>query len=343
MIKISSRGARILTKEVVCDGFYFNSRYRIQTHAHSDHTNKFATSLSKEVVATKPTLQILEVNHSIPLLLHRKNVHELSIGKEIEFDDCKIEFKDAMHMVGSVQVAVEGLDEVRYGYSGDFSVNACDNPIDVDYLLVDSTYGSPHSIRSFNQSEAFSCLFEIVGEHYLNKPIILNGKLGTIHKTINKICNAFPNLPILIGKNDEKMFEIFNNSGYRNENIFIDDQLDFKIIKIRHEGRYLRAYSSKSDLPSDISNYVYINLSGIFHRNSGPVAKHNGDQYTVAITDHADFEGTMRYVKSVNPKRVFTDPLSNPEHARLLSLEIRSEFKIKASVAEIDKSKNWGL
>jgi putative mRNA 3-end processing factor len=56
-------------------------------------------------------------------------------------------------MLGAAQVEVQLDSGLRLGYSGDFQW-PLDRPMEVDALVVDSTYGSPESIRQYTQAEA---------------------------------------------------------------------------------------------------------------------------------------------------------------------------------------------
>ena len=342
MIKISSTGAKVLNKLVSCDGFYCDSKFRVQTHAHSDHTRNFKSSLNQNVVATKPTLEILSQKNNLPKLLDRPHIYDLGVNESIEFDDCKIQFKDAMHMIGSVQVEVHYNNGQRIGYSGDFSAKAIENPIQVDVLLVDSTYGDPNSVRNFTQEQANNELIDVIGNNYLRGPIYLKGNMGPLQKSLSIINNEFPSLPILISSKDLNIMKVYNKYGYSISNFHIDNQLKKEIIDIRDENRYIKTYPNLSQIPSDISDHISINLSSIFHRRSGIITKHSDNHYTVSISEHADFNETIEYIKNVNPKFVFTDPSINNKYANNLAIEIKRLLSIDSKSAQVNQTYEWG-
>lgn len=342
MIKISSAGAKVLNQLVSCDGFYCDSKYRVQTHAHSDHTKKFASSLIHIIVATTPTLEILSKQNNILMLIDRPHVFNIGANESVEFEDCKIQFKDAMHMIGSVQVAIEYSNGDCIGYSGDFSAKAINNPIDVDYLLVDSTYGHPDSIRNFTQDEANQILINLIGDNYIRAPIYLKANMGTLQKTLSKINNAFPFLPILISKKEMEIFNIYNRNGYSLSNLHIDNPFKEDIIDIKDENKYIKIYSNKNELPSDTSDHISIKLSSIFHRNSGILTTHSDNHFTVSISEHADFNETIEYIRNVNPKFVYTDPSTSSKCANNLSKEIKRLLDIDSKSAKVNRTYEWG-
>jgi Cft2 family RNA processing exonuclease len=342
VINISSTGAKVLNNLVTCDGFYCDSRYRVQSHAHSDHTKKFASSLSQNIVATTPTLEILSTQQSIPGLIERPYVFSLGANDLIKFEDCKIIFKDAMHMIGSVQVAVEFSDGNSIGYSGDFSAEAINNPINVDYLLVDSTYGHPDAVRKFSQEEAKQALIDLVGNNFIKYPIYLKADMGTLQKALSILNNEFQFLPILMNKKDKEVFDIYNKNGYSFDNIHIDNPFKKEIIDIRDENKYIMFYNNKRDLPSDTSDHISIWIKCLYHRNSGPLTVHGDNSYTVAISDHADFNDTIDYIRNVKPKFVYTDPTTNKKYANNLSNEIKKLLGIKSKPAKVNLGYEWG-
>ena len=63
-------------------------------------------------------------------------------------------------MLGAVQVLVELEDGTRVGYSGDFQW-PIEDVIQVDALVVDSTYGKPANVRKFTQGECEERLIEV--------------------------------------------------------------------------------------------------------------------------------------------------------------------------------------
>ena len=106
--------------------------------------------------------------------------------------------------------------------------------------------------------------------------------------------------------------------------------------------RFIKPYTNKHELPSDTSDHISIKLSGMFHRNSGPVARHLNNHYTVAISDHADFNETLEYIDSVNPKMVLTDPSSGKDYANNLSTQIRNKLNIDSHIININRPGAWG-
>ena len=103
-------------------------------------------------------------------LAFRDNFHQVNRGNEWVLDDgSKLSLVPSNHMLGSCQVALEMPDGYRVGYSGDFGW-PLDEVIEVDELAVDSTYGSPRSVRRYAQTEAEESLINVVCGFWCRQP-----------------------------------------------------------------------------------------------------------------------------------------------------------------------------
>ena len=161
-IDVFGSGAVRLGTNVICDGFVEGYGFRVQTHVHDDHMAGFNTSKGRQDIYMSPeTFALLNAffDAEIP---HRSNLHKIQRGIEYELpDNSKLTLLPSNHMLGSCQVALELTNNRRVGYSGDFGW-PLDEVIQVDELVIDSTYGSPNSVRGYTQAEAEGCLLELV-------------------------------------------------------------------------------------------------------------------------------------------------------------------------------------
>ena len=151
LIDVMGSGAVILGPDVTSDGFHQDRRVRVQTHIHTDHMGDFSTSKSRDLVMSIPVKDLLARDH--PDFHFRANIHALQPGETWSYGGATIALQPAGHMLGASQVVVELSDGRRLGYSGDFSW-PLDRPIEVNALVVDATYGSPDSDRSYDQSDS---------------------------------------------------------------------------------------------------------------------------------------------------------------------------------------------
>jgi len=150
-------------EEVICDGFFARVPYRVQTHVHSDHLTHFNMSKGKQdILLSEVTRQFLlhEFNADLP---YRQNLKALPLNQTRTFGSSEITFLSSGHMLGAIQVQIHTNSGLSLGYSGDFSW-PLDSVVRVDALVLDSTYGSPGSVRQFTQDEAEARFLELVLE-----------------------------------------------------------------------------------------------------------------------------------------------------------------------------------
>ena len=143
IIDVLASGTVCLSSEVVCDGFADGYPFRVQTHIHDDHMSQFERSKGLQDILMSPETYALLVADRNADLAFRDNLHRVDRGNERILDDgSKLSLIPSNHMLGSCQVVLEMPDGYRVGYSGDFGW-PLDKIIEVNMLVVDSTYGEP--------------------------------------------------------------------------------------------------------------------------------------------------------------------------------------------------------
>ena len=162
LVDVCESGAVCLGDNVVCDGYSGGKAFRVQTHAHDDHMGDFGRSKGlQDVVMSPETFGLLVAEYDADLE-YRENIRRVRRGEWKRLDDgASVLLLPSNHMLGSCQVGLTLGDGTRVGYSGDFGW-PLDRVIEVDQLVVDSTYGSPGSVRNYSQGEAEESLAELV-------------------------------------------------------------------------------------------------------------------------------------------------------------------------------------
>lgn len=339
--KITKKGAILLGEHISCDGFVKNNGFRIQTHVHEDHMTNFSSSIGyqKGVILTKPTLDLITVIRKEEALSSRNDIHIIEGNGSKMINNFNVEFFDSQHMLGAVQVVVEYPQGLRCGYSGDFSW-PLENVVQTDELVIDSTYGSPESVRPFSQEYVEERLLDFIGENLSVKPIIIISRRGTIQRAMHSINSNF-NIPMILSKRLIREIEVYNMYGYNFTNYF--SPYSDEAQEILESKKFLRFYGTGDFPPNDTSGSTVIHLQAIFGRHSDPIVNYDKDIYTVAYSCHADFNDTLKYVKASNSKVVICDPTrSGFEKARKLANEIKKRLKIQAYLGEPIESNHWG-
>ena len=131
----------------------------------------------QDLLLTPETFALLVAERNADLE-YRTNLHRVDRGTTRNLGDgSRLTLLPSDHMLGACQVALELESGLRIGYSGDFSW-PLDSVIEVDELVVDSTYGSPESIRQYTQDEAEQCLIGLVCERLRHGSVHVNAYRG---------------------------------------------------------------------------------------------------------------------------------------------------------------------
>ncbi|MDE0509746.1 MAG: hypothetical protein OXI17_14100 [Gammaproteobacteria bacterium] len=303
-IDVFDNGAVRLGANLVCDGYAEGFAFRVQTHIHDDHMGDFNKSKGlQDIFMSRETkaLLIAELNADIE---YRDNIISLNWGEEKELEDrTKLAFVRSGHMLGSTQVVLEHPDGLRCGYSGDFSW-PIDNVIQVDELVIDSTYGSPASVRKYSQGEAESRLLEIVCQRLRHGSVHIHAHRGTIERTLH-VLSANIGVPILGSKKLISEISVYQANGFAVGSVTRTDS-DEGRIALKGQS-YVRLYAKGDGFRNELIEGTSISCSAYMTKPDNPVIEYSERAFGVALTNHADFEDTIEYIRATGAKKVITD------------------------------------
>lgn len=336
-IDVFASGAVRLGPDVSCDGFHREAKARVQTHIHADHMNGFMSSKGfQSIILSEPSRELLiaEYNAELP---YRSNIIALPERTSYTVNNSKVSLMSSGHMLGAVQVLVELEQCRRVGYSGDFQW-PIDDVIQVDALVVDCTYGSPTNVRRFSQGECEARFVQLIERSLARGPVYINAHRGTLQRALQLI-SAEVNCPIVGSARLCKEVEVYRQFGYAIGEIasFESDEAN----QLQGEQRVIRVYGLGDHFPSDIGNGTKVVLSAYFTRPDEPIVEYSDRAFGVAMSNHADFNGTLEYVKSTGARFVVTD---NSRHGKAYELasEIKRRLGIKARPSRNLGAGAWG-
>jgi putative mRNA 3-end processing factor len=283
------------------------------THAHSDHTYGFTTPAVK--YCTNETLRIYEALREREV----KNYHPMKIGDKVKIDDYEVTALNAGHMLGSCQFEVV-TPRSTVIYTGD--INCIDTLTtqaaehrNCDYLIIEATYGHPSYL--FPQR---STLYADIVRWAMTE--IRNGGIPTFQvyssgkpQEVVRLFNIYTKIPVVCAPMIARANDVHNGSGVKL------DFLDSSTV----EGK--RALKS--------GGCVYITSSGSDHAPRNPsravatgwAVRQAFRKYTsFPLSSHADFDQLMRFVATVNPKRVYIFT----GYSDVLSAQIERKLGIRA-------------
>ncbi|MFC1861735.1 hypothetical protein ACFLX6_00355 [Chloroflexota bacterium] len=342
-IDVSYHGAIKLGEDVVCDGFVDGYKYRVQTHIHSDHMVHFNKSKGfQTILMSEPTKALIELQHYD--VRRRENVLSLSMKEVFHDSDTGLDIvtKSSTHMLGALQVAVTTKEGESFGYSGDFSW-PLEDVINVKKLVVDSTYGSPDSVRKYSQEDANLFFREKISERINNGPIIIKASRGTLHRAL-ELLDGLVNCPVITSKKKIADASVFEKYGYCFCPLLELENLEVR--QLRREGPYIELYYIGEQVPYARDDVTTINLTASWVHGKEPYVELSDSSYQVAITDHADFNETLEYIKATGAKTVLTDGTrdgTGGNKAVQLAEAITNRLGITATPAQPEVSREWGV
>ena len=320
-VDVFHNGAVRLGSNTVCDGYAEGFYYRVQTHIHDDHMGDFNKSKGMQDIFMSQETKALLISELNADIEYRDNVISLNWNtvKDLE-DGTNLTFVRSGHMLGSAQIVVEHSDGFRCGYSGDFAWPISE-VIQVDELVVDSTYGNPASVRRYTQGEAESRLLEIVSQRLRQGSVHIHAHRGTIERVLH-VLSTNVGVPILASKRLIGEISVYQANGFAAGSVIRIDS---------EEGRsalgsksYIRLYAKGDGFKNELIEGTSISCSAFMTKPDNPVIEYSERAYGVALTNHADFQGTIEYIRATGAKKVVTD--NTRSHGVDLAVAINSRL-----------------
>lgn len=263
------------------------------THAHYDHSKGFSFR-GPEKVSTAETKEIVES--------YGKKISRwkpLSIGDKVKIDDLEVVSHNAGHVLGSSLFEVI-TPEGNVLYTGDlqfkdsFTLKGAE-PISCDILIIESTFGS----ESFKFPEREDIAEEIV---QWALQTIKSGKVPTFKadslgnaQEVTKAFNMYSRLPVTVHWKVAQINEIYKAKG---ESLEFLDTKSGEASEVTSSGEYVFITPKNVNLahhpelePALVSGWA---LWARKHKNAFP------------LSDHADFNQLMEFVKACKPRAVLT-------------------------------------
>jgi putative mRNA 3-end processing factor len=329
---VTNRGAVLLGKSVACDAFEETKPLRVVTHAHADHMVGLRQSLRtcKKVLMTKATKDIIDVMRS-PLFLMSGLVETLDYGKTVQFDEERITFFKADHILGAAQVLVEDFEGKRIVFTGDFRID--DTPVlESDVLVIEATYGSPTCKRSFGM-DVKSALVSLVEKGLKQGAVYVFGYHGKLQEVMQILHKAELNVPFIAPERVFQVSKVCEKHGMRLGHLMLSTELEAEKL-LEHNSACVAFCHMESRGNVGLDNFRVLVSGWEFY---SAIHQTGNKEYVVALSDHSDFNGLLEYVRRSNPEFVVTDNfrVSNGE---TLAKEICKSLGISAIALPMRKT-----
>lgn len=272
------------------------------THAHTDHLPQ---KIVKKPYCSPETYELAKLRN--PDFDGKKLQH----GKWQKFDDFRAKLISSGHVLGSSQVFIEA-DGTSILYTGDFKLwpGLSSKPVEMehaDVLIMESTYGHP-SYQLPHIESVRKDIMDFVNKHRKDHAVNLGGyPIGKAQEAI-RLLNDNGIVPS-VSENIANFSKVYNDFG-------------FKL-------KYIQDGASVSVLPMHLISQMS-NSNGTKNAVlTGWAVRQNFFRGTAAfpLSDHCDYNQLLTFIKTVEPKKVFTVHGFEREFAKT----IREKLKIPAS------------
>ena len=321
LVNVFSSGTVRLGPKTVCDGYAAGYPYRVQTHVHDDHMYEFDKSKGfQDLFMSRETRSLLIAERNADLE-YRDNLIPIRHGEWHRLaDNSRLAIVPSGHMLGSSQVVLEMPNGIRCGYSGDFAW-PLDEVIRVDELVVDSTYGRPASVRRYTQGEAENCLLETVCQRLRFGSVHVYAHRGTVERVLHVLAGNV-GVPVLASAGLIREIAVYQHYGFATGTLIaLDSGAGRCALK---ERSYVRLYSKGDGFRNQLIEGTSVTCSAYMVPPDHPLLQYSERAYRIALSNHADFDGTLAYVEATGATTVVTDNTRN--HGIDLAIAINAHF-----------------
>ena len=321
---INGKGAILLGKCVACDSFDDARPLRVVTHAHYDHLTGLQQSLRKckAVIMTTATRDLLEAMRGRWSLMKR-NVKTLAYEEPLIYEDEKLTLYFADHILGTAQVLVEDAEGTRILYTSDFRLPKTP-VINADVLVVEATYGNPMQVRPF-EKVVENALVSLVERGLKQEPVYIFGYHGKLQEVMQILRNARMKAPFIVPEKVFRVSKICEKHGMKlGRYLLFSEEEAQSMLKIKDSFVAFYHMNSRRYIGKDAFRIL---VSG--WEFSSPRRQIGDNEHIIALSDHSDFKGLLKYVEESRPRLVITDNY-RVGAAKTLAKQIEKRLKIPA-------------
>ncbi len=336
IVKDWAYGSIHLGNNVVCDGkTKDNTNVAVFSHAHQDHIHNDliadAYNKDKRVLMSELTRQLCST-FMLVNLEYDYNLRVLNSNETESFDGFSVKLIESKHILGASQIEINDDKIGMMGYSGDFGEDI-DDYIDVDLLVMDSSYSGEHNNRKWSMEDAMEALVDDIKQNLGKKDINLIADAGLLQKILHNL-DIWDEHPNVIGTKKEKGWcKVYEKAMYSQpNNIFLKGSEEERQLKFQEESIFTIGHSRSvlGDVPKGLT-YLVKNI-GI--ENETPINEVSPNVKRVGVSSHATGRKVIEYVEKVKPEFVLTDSSRNQSNAEKLSKLIREELGIPSISSE---------
>ena len=342
---VRADGCVQLGPSVTCDGFSPSSPIRIQSHVHTDHLKDFSRSKGHQrlLVCTQATYDLLcaEFNADLPRRRRQWLIMPADGRYRTAKDlDVQIALFPSGHMIGSVISATKYPDGSHFAFTSDFAWPIDSLPVRPDALVVDATYGNPVNIRDYSPRDVIGKFQELIHELRSKGSITVTGHRGRLQYALQLMADIFDGPYLVSSRVAGTLDQYMHHQGFhvRWHQLFTSEAE--KALSAGPTIALIETRDRTELLSIQTDSKVYLSAFMVPHEE--PIKILSNGVTRVALTDHADFPGTIELIKAIEPKCVIADS-TRGGNGEALAAFVQAELGIPSTSAVRPTSPAWGM
>ncbi len=289
-------------RDVIIDG-HAPGALRVVTHIHTDHTRGLGKTISSSgtVAGTPLTLDWLK---ALGYHLSKRNRIPLNYNQKLSLGgSANLELKYAYHIPGSSQVLMEFSNGLRVVYTSDFKKPVERTPvIQADVLVIDAVYGDPSFRRPFDDYIE-EVLTDFVRELLARGPVHIYGYYGKVQEVMEILRRNDLDAPFILSHKQYLLTKIAERYGMEfGDYVHVNSREAEDIIRDGWYVFFTHLSGSRRQF-NGLGSHVI--LSG--WEFSRPYRRLGSRRWLVAFSDHADFNGLIKYIEESGPRLVIVN------------------------------------
>ncbi|MFQ5627620.1 MAG: MBL fold metallo-hydrolase [bacterium] len=262
------------------------------SHGHSDHIKKH-----RHIYATPATSSFVRRR------LGRVKITEVEFGKPFSVGHAQITFLPAGHILGSAQIFVE-KDGQSLLYTGDFNTqqSLTAEPVQIhecDTLIMECTFGY-QKYRFPPRDELIGRLCDFAMKTLANGeiPLVFGYALGKAQEAMKILADS--GFRLCAHGSILHLAEVYKKYGIDFGDVVkfnASNAADNRVIVLPPQARKNRQVQRLERTRSVFLSGWGMDASARFRY---------GVDEVIPLSDHADFDGLLEYIRLVNPKKIYT-------------------------------------
>jgi len=262
------------------------------SHGHADHIKSH-----KKILATPATAKFFKKRRG------QTEMAILDFGESLDIDSMHIQLYPAGHVLGSSMIHIQ-KNGASLLYTGDFKMQqswtaeAIEIP-HADILIMESTFGSPEYRFNGNRKSLVDELVRFVEEahQWRRSPVVLAYALGKAQEAMKILGDYGYKTKVYVSA--WELAQIYRDFGVHFKNCFLWDggSLAYNEVLI------ITPHTRKTKAVQRLSRQRTVMLSG-WANNEKTKYRYGADE-SIALSDHADFEELLEFVRQVAPQKVY--------------------------------------